>query len=76
MLFRFSLPIEVELPTDELSTSVAVNVQLVCQGGKWRAQCQEPPMATLMHDTMEEALAAAAKEIEQEWRAGTGVTPR
>lgn len=69
MVFRVNLPIEIERPADELTTSDTVTVQLVYQGGKWRAQCQDPPVATLVNDTLEEALVAVAREIRQEWAA-------
>ena len=70
MLFRLDLPIEINRCTGDLSAPQSVTVQLVCQGGKWRAQCQDPPVATLLCDSIEEALIAAAREIQQEWHAG------
>ena len=73
MGFRFNLPIEVDRPSGELISSTSAVVQLVCQGAKWRAQCQDPPVATLLHDTIEEALVAAVKDMQRDW-AQTGAT--
>ena len=69
MLFRVTLPVEVERSTGDLSTSTTVPVQLIYQGGRWQAQCQDPPVATLLCETMEEALVAAVKEMNQDWAA-------
>lgn len=69
MQFRFNLAIEIERPAGDLSAAETVDIQLVYQGGKWRAQCQDPPVATLVNDTFEEALVAAVREIEREWAA-------
>ena len=71
MLFRLNLPLEIDRCVDGLSSPMGVTVQVVCLGGKWQAQCQDPPVATLVCDTLEEALMAAAREIQQEWKAAT-----
>lgn len=67
MTFRFDLPVEVERQTDTLDGTIAITLQVVCHGGKWRAQCQTPPVATLVCDTLEEALISAVREVEREW---------
>ncbi len=69
MSFRLNLPVDIERPDDDLTTSEALTIQVAYVGGKWRGLCQDPPIATLMHDTLEEALVAAVKEIRKEWRA-------
>ena len=69
MLFRLNLPLEIDRSVGGLSAPVGVTVQVICQGGKWQAQCQDPPVATLVCDTLEEVLMAAAREIQQEWKA-------
>ena len=71
MTFRFNLPIEVERSTGKLGTTTDVMVQIVCQGSKWRAQCQDPPVCTLWCDTMEEALTCAVKEMARDWAQAT-----
>ncbi len=69
MIFRLGLPLELERPTGEMTTAVRVEVQIVYDGGKWRMQCQDPPVATLMCDSLEEALITGTREIMQEWAA-------
>lgn len=67
MVFRVNLPMLLERPGCELSEATSVTIQLVFERGRWRAQCQEPPVATLICDSMEEALIAAAREITSDW---------
>jgi hypothetical protein len=69
MLFRVQLPIEVECPAGDLNTTVPARVDLAYHGGKWRAQCQQPPVMTVMCDSLEQALVAIAKAIAQDQQA-------
>ncbi len=67
MVFRLSLPLEIERPDQQFSGFQAVPVQIIYEAGRWRAQCQEPPVLTTSCDTLQEALVCAAKEIQRDW---------
>lgn len=66
MEFRIDMKIEVEEQSDELSTRVPITVQILYRGGRWQAQCVEPPFSTLLCDSLEEALVQAAKDASKE----------
>ena len=66
MEFRIDMKLEVEDETDELATRVPITVQVLYRGGRWQAQCLEPPVSTELCETMEEALVQAAKEAAKE----------
>jgi hypothetical protein len=61
-----TLPMTVEQPGAMLSAAVEASVDLVYQAGKWKAQCRQPPVATVLCDSLEQALVTAAKEIAAE----------
>lgn len=63
MQFRIRLPLAVETPRGELNSTVRAEIDLLYQGGKWRAHCQQPPVVTVLCDTLDQALVAVAKEI-------------
>lgn len=63
MLLRLRLPLEVERPDGELDIRVPAEIDLIFGAGKWRAQCQHPPVTTHLCDSLEEALVVAAKAI-------------
>lgn len=67
MILRVTLPLEVEQTRDGLGDATPVSVQFILEHGKWRAQCTEPPIATLQCDTFEEAVRAAGREIVADW---------
>jgi hypothetical protein len=66
MEFRIDMKLEVEDAADELATRVPIIVQVLYRGGRWQAQCLEPPVSTELCETMEEALVQAAKEAAKE----------
>ncbi len=66
MEFRIEMKIEVEEQADDLSTRVPVTVQILYRGGRWQAQCVDPPFSTLLCDSLEEALVQAAKDASKE----------
>ena len=66
MEFRIDMKIEVEEQADDLSTRVPIIVQILYRGGRWQAQCVEPPFSTLLCDSLEEALVQAAKDASKE----------
>ena len=66
MEFRIEMKIEVEEQSDDLSTRVPVIVQVLYRGGRWQAQCVDPPFSTLLCDSLEEALVQAAKDASKE----------
>lgn len=66
MEFRIEMKIEVEEQSDDLSTRVPVIIQILYRGGRWQAQCVEPPFSTLLCDSLEEALVQAAKDASKE----------
>lgn len=63
MQFRLRFPLEVQCPDGAGETVRKIHAQLVYQHGKWRAQSTEPPFASLLCDSMEEAIIALAKEV-------------
>lgn len=63
MQFRLRFPLEVQCPDSAEESVRKIHAQLVYQHGKWRAQCTEPSVASLLCDSMEEALIALAKEV-------------
>ena len=67
MEFRIEVKLEVEDSTDELSSRVPITVQVVYRGGRWQAQCLEPPFSTVLCESMEEALVQASKEAVKEF---------
>ncbi|MCH8854520.1 MAG: hypothetical protein IID41_17985 [Planctomycetes bacterium] len=66
MEFRIEMKIEVEEQSDDLSTRVPVIIQILYRGGRWQAQCVDPPFSTLLCDSLEEALVQAAKDASKE----------
>lgn len=66
MEFRIDMKIEVEEQSDDLSTRVPIIVQILYRGGRWKAQCVDPPFSTLLCDSLEEALVQAAKDASKE----------
>lgn len=66
MEFRIEMKIEVEEQSDDLSTRVPIIVQILYRGGRWQAQCVDPPFSTLLCDSLEEALVQAAKDASKE----------
>ena len=66
MEFRIDMKLEVEDEADELATRVPITVQVLYRGGRWQAQCLEPPVSTELCETMEEALIQAAKDAAKE----------
>ena len=66
MEFRIEIKLEVDAATDALSTRVPITVQVLYHGGRWQAQCVEPPFCTDLCESMEEALIQAAKEAAKE----------
>ncbi len=62
MEFRIEMKLEVEDQTDEFATRVPITVQVLYRGGRWLAQCLEPPFSTELCDTLEEAVVQAGKE--------------
>ncbi len=66
MEFRIEMKLEVEDQAHELSTRVPISVQVIYRGGRWQAQCIEPPFSTVLCDNLEEALVQAAKEAARE----------
>lgn len=62
MEFRVDLTLELDRVTDGLATAVPVQMQLFYQRGQWLARCENPLVATLFYDSMEEAIVAGAKE--------------
>lgn len=71
MTFRLQLPIELERPGGALAESVRVEVDVLYQAGRWRAQCRKPPVSTSFADSLEAALVAVVKEINREWQVDT-----
>lgn len=67
MEFRIDMKLEVEDQADELSTRVPITVQVLYRGGRWQAQCIDPPISTELCESMEEALVQAAKEAVKEF---------
>jgi hypothetical protein len=66
MEFRIDMKLEVEDEADELATRVPITVQVLYRGGRWQAQCLEPPVSTELCESMEEALIQGAKEAAKE----------
>ncbi len=75
MEFRVNITVEVDQVGNALAIKTPVPLQLVYAGGRWRAQCESPPVATLMFDTMQEALVAGAKEAADELQAAVRDRP-
>lgn len=75
MEFRVNITVEVDQVGNALAIKTPVPIQLVYQGGQWRAQCETPPVATLMFDTMQEAIVAGAKEAAAELQAAVEDRP-
>lgn len=67
MVFRLEVPIELERPGSALAENVQVTICLIYERGRWRGMCQNPPVSTLLCDSMEEALKTAAKEVQADW---------
>jgi len=66
MEFRVNMTVEVDQVANALAVKTPVPLQLVYQGGRWRTQCESPPVCTSVFDTMEEALVAGTKEVAAE----------
>lgn len=66
MNFRVNITIEVDQVGNGLSIQTPIPVQLVCERGQWRGQCESPPVGTEVHDRMEDALVACAQQVAAE----------
>lgn len=75
MEFRVNVTVEVDQVGNALAVKTPVALQLVYQQGRWRAQCESPPVCTLVFDTMEEAVVAGAKEAHAELQAAVEDRP-
>jgi len=75
MEFRVNMTVEVDQVGNALAIKTPIPLQLVFQGGRWRAQCESPPVATEVFDTMEEAVIAGAKEATAEMQAAVEDQP-
>ena len=75
MEFRVSITVEVDQVGNALAVKTPVPMQLVYQGGQWKAQCESPPVATLRFDSLEEAIVAGAKEAAAEIQAAVNERP-
>ena len=62
MEFRIDMTLEVQDETQALATRVPIDVQVIFRAGRWQVQSVEPPFATVLCESMEEALVQAAKE--------------
>lgn len=72
MTFRFEIDLELEHPHRELSETQRVPIAVIYQAGRWRAQCQQPPVLTTLAESVEQALVLVAKEIVQDWQSAPG----
>jgi hypothetical protein len=68
MVFRFELSIQVPREGDGIDVATSIDAQITYQSGRWRAQCQQPPAASPLCESFEQALVALARELVQEWR--------
>lgn len=66
MNFRVNITIEVDQVGNGLSIQTPIPVQLICERGQWRGQCDNPPVSTEVHDGMEDALVACAQQVAAE----------
>ena len=69
MEFRVDLKVEIDRVIDGLASATPVQMQLFYQRGRWLARSEEPLVATLFYDSMEEAIVAGAKEAAAELQA-------
>ena len=53
MIFRMQLPLLVEKPGAALSGTERVMLDVVFERGRWRGQCQDPPVVSLMCGPLE-----------------------
>ena len=75
MEFRVNITLEVDQVGNALAIKTPVPMQLVYQGGQWKAQCESPPVATLRFDSLQEAIVAGAKEAAAEIQAAVNERP-
>lgn len=75
MEFRVNVTVEVDQVGNALAIKTPVPMQIIYQSGQWWAQCEDPPVATVRFDTLEEALVAGAKEAAAEFQAGVNERP-
>ena len=68
MVFRFEMTIDVPREGDGIEVATSIDAQITYQSGRWRAQCQQPPVATALCESFEQALVALARELVKEWR--------
>lgn len=68
MEFRMNVTVEVDQVGSDVAVKTPIALQLVYQRGQWCAQCEAPPVATVMYETMQEAIVAGAKEAAAELR--------
>jgi hypothetical protein len=66
--FRMNVTVEVDKSDEAIAIKIPVDIQLLYQGGRWRAQCESPPVSTLVFDSMEEALVAGVKDLTREMK--------
>jgi hypothetical protein len=67
MVFRLPLMIEVDKPEAEFCASRQIALKVIYERGRWRAECQNPPIVTVLCETMEEAIRSAAHEVAAEF---------
>ena len=61
--FRVNLTLEVDQVGNGLAIQTPIPIQLIYQRGQWQGQCESPPVATEMFDSMEQALVACADQV-------------
>jgi len=66
MEFRVNMTIEVDQVGNGLAIQTPIPIQLVHQRGKWRGECESPPVSTPTFDHLEEALAACGQQVAAE----------
>lgn len=66
MEFCVELTLSVQDCNEGLATRVPLEMQLFYRGGRWQAQCMDPPLITEFAETMEEALKCAARYAARE----------
>jgi hypothetical protein len=66
MTFRVNFTVEVDQVGNGLAIQTPVPIQLVRERGQWLGQCENPPVSTLVFDTMEEALVACGEQVAAE----------
>lgn len=66
MALRVNMTIEVDQVGNALAIQTPVPIQLVRERGQWFAQCENPPVTTVVFDSMEEALVACGEQVAAE----------